>query len=260
MNPIAFLPEPDFSQAGRILAVCAGKGGAGVTSLTRALARCAAQSAPTLLVDLSEQADLSFLYGIYPEESAERLLGTQVLEPFNPTRARALPRFLFPAEENVWLFPADQHRVWLTGQQMSFEWYFLLKQLLAPLRHSFPTIWLDVSACPELVRRSGMFAADQWVVPLVPEPFTRYALEGVGKMIHTVTSRVPLPLSVHVVGTPEQKQAVGDVTWASHSFHIMDAVLPDRTREGDVDPASVAGLLEELLRFPLPTPENADAA
>jgi cellulose biosynthesis protein BcsQ len=154
------------------IAVYSLKGGVGKTTVSVNLAYCAAilGGHRTLLWDLDPQGASTFLMGLNPRQSARKIFAKD-MPPAELIRQSAWP--------GLDVLPADAS---LRGLDKLFDTMGKkrrLAKLIAGLAKSYDRIVLD---CPPGLTETSeqvMHAADLIIVPVIPSPLSRRALDDV---------------------------------------------------------------------------------
>ncbi|NUQ37050.1 MAG: ParA family protein [Caldilineales bacterium] len=164
----------------RIIAVANQKGGVGkTTTVVNTGAVLASQGYRTLLVDLDPQAALTATFGVNPVElprSVYHLLLAQELDAASVILATVRPHLdLLPA--NLHLAGAEVELIGQIGRE------YLLREALTPIKSRYDFILIDCGPSLGLLTINALTAADEVLIPLLPEYL---ALRGMGILFDTI--------------------------------------------------------------------------
>jgi chromosome partitioning protein len=155
------------------------KGGVGKTTTVANLGACLAEGGRTvLLVDVDPQANLSLHFGVDVKEGEPSLytLLRGEHEPAQALRPTAL--------RGLSLIPSSIDLAGLSVEMSDRpDRLFVLRTALAALPQEFDYVLIDSPPSLGLLTVNAMCAADEVFIPLQTEFF---ALQGVGKLLHTV--------------------------------------------------------------------------
>jgi len=164
----------------RIIAVANQKGGVGkTTTVANTGAVLAAKGYRTLLVDLDPQAALTATFGVNPAElprSVYHLLLAQELDAHTVILAEVRPHLdVLPA--NLHLAGAEVELIGQLGRE------YLLREALTPIKQRYDFILIDCGPSLGLLTINALTAADEVLIPLLPEYL---ALRGMGILFDTI--------------------------------------------------------------------------
>lgn len=167
-----------------VTAVAAQKGGTGKTALAGSLAaQWAYAGFRTLLIDLDQQANLTFAYAVDPA-----LLDATVVDVLAPRNAVAVEKVVICDVHGVPcldLLPCDERAEALDTQLRSETMgVFKLKDALEPLLHEYDRVLID---CPPNVGEltvSALLVADEIVCPV--KMGDSNAVRGLSRLTQTV--------------------------------------------------------------------------
>lgn len=164
----------------RIIAVANQKGGVGkTTTVANTGAVLAEKGHSTLLVDLDPQAALTAAFGVNPyelERSVYHVLLAQELDVRGVIIAGVRPQLdLLPA--NMHLAGAEVELIGQIGRE------YLLHEALASIKQDYEFILIDCGPSLGLLTINALTAADEVLVPLLPEYL---ALRGMGILFDTI--------------------------------------------------------------------------
>ncbi|NOX62805.1 MAG: ParA family protein [Chloroflexi bacterium] len=165
----------------RIIAVANQKGGVGKTTTVANLGAILAEKGRrTLLVDLDPQAALTAYCGVNPnqlEKSIYQVLLAQELDPESVIIKDIRPNLdLLPATLD--LAGAEIELVGQLGRE------YLLQEALAAVKNQYDFILIDCGPSLGLLTINALTAADEVLIPLVPEYL---ALRGMGILFDTIS-------------------------------------------------------------------------
>ncbi|MEE4376705.1 MAG: ParA family protein [Candidatus Competibacteraceae bacterium] len=186
------------------IAIAAGKGGVGKTTIACGIASVlAAQKEQVLLVDLDPQSNAAWGLGADPTQpgTAELLLGD------NPTPIQIL--------DNLWVLPGGPG---LKGHEVMRLDPEALADAITPFEHT--AIIFDCPPGWDHLERLGLVAAETTLVVVDAHPF---AIQGAARVIETLSVR-------------RQKQRQGAQRWAL----VMSRVDLRRTLDKDLEAALIA--------------------
>jgi chromosome partitioning protein len=167
-----------------VTAIAAQKGGTGKTALAGSLAsQWAYAGARTLVVDLDQQANLTFAYGVDPADLEATVV--DVLAPRNSVPADAVVVRDVHGAPGLDLLPCDERAEALDTQLRSETMgVFKLKDALEPLLARYDRVLID---CPPNVGEltvSALLVADEIVCPV--KMGDSNALRGLSRLTQTV--------------------------------------------------------------------------
>lgn len=167
-----------------VTAIAAQKGGTGKTALAGSLASQWAYAGPrTLLVDLDQQANLTFAFGVDPTVLDATVV--DVLAPRNSVRAEDAILHGVHGAPGLDLLPCDERAEALDTQlRAETMGVFKLKDALEPLLRSYDRVVMD---CPPNVGEltvAALLTADEIVCPV--KMGDSNALRGLSRLTQTV--------------------------------------------------------------------------
>jgi chromosome partitioning protein len=167
-----------------VTAIAAQKGGTGKTALAGSLAsQWAYAGVRTLLIDLDQQANLTFAYGVDPTELEATVV--DVLAPRNSVPAADVVLNELHGVPGLDLLPCDERAEALDTQLRSETMgVFKLKDALEPLLKHYDRVLID---CPPNVGEltvSALLVADEIVCPV--KMGDSNALRGLSRLTQTV--------------------------------------------------------------------------
>jgi len=167
-----------------VTAIAAQKGGTGKTALAGSLAsQWAYAGFRTLLVDLDQQANLTFAFGVDPNRLEVTVV--DVLAPRNAVPAEEAVVYGVHGVPHLDLLPCDERAEALDTQLRSETMgVFKLKDALEPLLGSYDRVLMD---CPPNVGEltvSALLVADEIVCPV--KMGDSNALRGISRLTQTV--------------------------------------------------------------------------
>jgi chromosome partitioning protein len=176
-------PVTDMPRA-VVTAIAAQKGGTGKTALAGSLAsQWAYAGVRTLLIDLDQQANLTFAYGVDPTELEATVV--DVLAPRNSVPAADVVLNELHGVPGLDLLPCDERAEALDTQLRSETMgVFKLKDALEPLLKHYDRVLID---CPPNVGEltvSALLVADEIVCPV--KMGDSNALRGLSRLTQTV--------------------------------------------------------------------------
>lgn len=167
-----------------VTAIAAQKGGTGKTALAGSLAsQWAYAGVRTLLIDLDQQANLTYAYGVDPAELDATVV--DVLAPRNSVPAEEVVLHDVHGAPGLDLLPCDERAEALDTQLRSETMgVFKLKDALEPLLDEYERVLID---CPPNVGEltvSALLVADEIVCPV--KMGDSNALRGLNRLSQTV--------------------------------------------------------------------------
>ena len=156
----------------RVLAIANIKGGVGKTTTAANLAAALVERGHRVLaVDIDPQASLTFSLGIPTEGTTATI--SDALE----ARGSALASIVQHTAENIDLVPAS-HALNQVAQRLegSHASVTLLRAALEPLRDHYDYILIDCPANAGILTGQALAAADEIVIPLIPDALSVQAL------------------------------------------------------------------------------------
>ncbi|HEX7589179.1 MAG TPA: ParA family protein, partial [Anaerolineae bacterium] len=178
----------------RVLAIANIKGGVGKTTTTANLAAALVERKHTVLaIDLDPQASLTFSLGITTEDS------TKTISDALDARGSTLASILQSTTEHIDLVPAS-HALNQVAQRLesTHASVTLLRAALEPLREQYDYILIDCPANAGILTGEALAAADQVVVPLIPDSLSVQALSWLLFIVEQV--RETANPTLHVAG------------------------------------------------------------
>ena len=166
---------------GKVIAIANQKGGVGKTTTAINLAASlAVLEKKVLIIDADPQANTTSGLNFSPDNDQQRTLYEVLIGRIDITDAliqTELPKLhMIPSHIN--LVGAEIEMLEAEGRES------LLKNALAPIRADYDYIIIDCSPSLGLITVNALTAADSVIIPVQPEYF---ALEGLGKLLHTIT-------------------------------------------------------------------------
>jgi cellulose biosynthesis protein BcsQ len=167
-----------------VTAIAAQKGGTGKTALAGSLgSQWAYAGVRTLLIDLDQQANLTYAYGVDPAQLDATVV--DVLAPRNSVRAEEVVMHDVHGAPGLDLLPCDERAEALDTQLRSETMgVFKLKDALEPLLDQYERVLID---CPPNVGEltvSALLVADEIVCPV--KMGDSNALRGLHRLSQTV--------------------------------------------------------------------------
>ena len=166
----------------RVLAIANIKGGVGKTTTTANLAAALTERGKSVLaLDLDPQASLTYALGIRPEE-----LPTTICDTLSGL-GRPLAAIAQPTEEGIDLVPAS-HDLMQVAQYLesTHVGVTLLRAALEPLRDCYDYVLIDCPASAGTLMAMALTAADQVLIPLMPNSLSLHALNWLLYIINQV--------------------------------------------------------------------------
>ncbi|HEX7588492.1 MAG TPA: AAA family ATPase [Anaerolineae bacterium] len=166
----------------RVLAIANIKGGVGKTTTTANLAAALTERGKSVLaLDLDPQASLTYALGIRPEG-----LSATICDALSGL-GRPFADLAQPTEEGIDLVPAS-HELMQVAQYLesTHVGITLLRAALEPLRDCYDYVLIDCPASAGVLMEMALAAADQVIIPLVPNSLSLHALNWLLYLINQV--------------------------------------------------------------------------
>lgn len=178
----------------RIISFSVNKGGVGkTTAVINTAARMAMLGKRVLAIDLDQQCNLSFTFlKDLPERSLYDALTSEGSD---------IP--IQKVKDNLWILPASpamfasEHKLQDAASRKGVNQYLLLRHLLERLKQSeFDIILLDSPPSDNSYMINGLYATEEVVIVVKPEPFCVEGVKQFSDMLGTVKkSNKPLRVS-----------------------------------------------------------------
>lgn len=185
--PVALSPARDDSGTSMtlILAVASQKGGVGKTTTALAIgAAMAEQGRRVLLVDLDPQAGLTSAAGCDPDDLAENVYSAMLDCIEEGRRPRSPGACVHALGANLDLLPASTELAAAELELLDVDRReHVLAEVLAPLRNAYDIVIVDCPPSLSLLTVNALTAAEEVLVPVVPEYL---AARGLGLLLDTV--------------------------------------------------------------------------
>lgn len=165
---------------GKIIAIANQKGGVGkTTSAINLAASLAALECKTLVVDADPQANSTSGLGFNPKEVQNSIYECMVDEiDVRSTIAATDLDYLSLLPSHIDLVGAEVEMVELDNREHQ------MRRVLSEVKDDYDFIIIDCSPSLGLITLNALTAADSVIIPVQCE---YYALEGLGKLLHTIT-------------------------------------------------------------------------
>lgn len=164
---------------GRIIAIINQKGGSGKTTTTVNLgAYLASFGNSVLLIDLDPQANTTVHLGLKPHEITKSIYNVMMDEKLFSEVIYEMPlKNLFLAPANINLSGVEIELAGMVGREMA------LKDAIEKISNNYSYILIDCPPSLGLLTVNALTVAKEIIIPVQTEFF---ALEGMGKLFHTV--------------------------------------------------------------------------
>lgn len=165
---------------GKIIAIANQKGGVGKTTTAINLAASlAALEHKTLLIDADPQANSTSGLSFNPKEVENSIYECMVVEGLNPKDLilQTNVAYLDLLPSHIEMVGAEVEMIHLEGREVK------MREALKEIKEEYEFIIIDCSPSLGLVTVNALVAADSVLVPVQCEYF---ALEGLGKLLHTI--------------------------------------------------------------------------
>jgi len=231
----------------KIIAVANQKGGVGKTTTVAALGACAAdRGLRVLMVDTDPQASLTDALGCEPASSLyEAVLAY--------TRGEDLPKFKIislPGGEE--LIPGGLD---LAAAEMALlnadSREYVFREILAPLSEGYDLILLDCPPSLSILTLADLVAADEVLIPIIPEYLATAGLVRIGETVGRVRRRLNrklaitgvLPTRVKARTLHAQDTLAQIEMWAKQAGVPVFRGVPDTIKAAEASGAGVSLML-----------------
>jgi chromosome partitioning protein len=166
----------------RVLAIANIKGGVGKTTTTANLAAALTERGKSVLaLDLDPQASLTYALGIRPEA-----LSTTICDALSGL-GRPIAAIAQPTESGIDLVPASHDLMQVAEYlESTHVGVTLLRAALEPLRDCYDYVMIDCPASAGILMAMALTAADQVLIPLIPNSLSLHALNWLLYIINQV--------------------------------------------------------------------------